>query len=238
LTSSFGFKVSALVKDYKENDYASVIYKMRGVETMSEVIPAKDDFVHDAQVKVVDGKTQEPVKDIRLNVSGKNGDNGKEYSDSKILDETGIAKFSLDKGTFKISFYSPTFPTNKYKLPGTVFFELSNPGTKVITINLEPVQTLQTKTCFAEVEILDADNKPVENIELQISSLAAAAGHPDYVSSVSNSQGIAVFKLNEGDYTVKFNASKLPAKYSLPDDFTISAKSDKTSRYTIRLTNR
>lgn len=238
LSSSFGFKVNALAKDIKENDYASVIYKMRGVETMSEVIPAKDDLVHDAQVKVIDAKTQEPVKDIRLSVTGKNSDNGKEYSDSKVLDESGMAKFNLDKGTFKLSFYIPTFPTDKYKLPGSVFFDLGTPGTKLITINLEPIQTTQTKTGFAEIEILDADNKPIEGIELQLTSAASTSGHPDYVSSVSNSQGIAVFKLNEDSYTVKFISSKLPAKYAVPADFTITIKPEKTSRYTIKLVNR
>lgn len=238
LSSTFGLRVNAIVKDYKENDYASVIYKMRGVQTMSEVIPAKDDLIHDAEIKVVDGKTQEPVKDIRLYVTGKNGDNGKEYSDSKVLDATGIAKFNLDKGTFKLTFYTPTFPSAKYKIPGSVFFELSTPGTKVITINLEPVQTVSTKTGFAEIEVLDSDNKPVEGVELQVTSEAEASGHPDTVSSVSNSQGIAVFKLNEDNYTVKFNSSKLPAKYNLPEDFTVSINADKTNRYTFRLTNR
>lgn len=238
LSSSFGIKVNTLAKDFNENDYASVIYKMRGVETISEVIPAKDDLVHDVQVKVVDAKTEEPVKDIRVNVTGKNGDNGKEYSDSQVLDKAGLAKFSLDKGTFKLSFYSPTFPAGKYKLPGSVFFELNTPGTKVITINLESVQTSQTKTGFAEIEILDPDNKPLGGIELQLSSEPSTTGHPDSVSSVSNSQGIAVFKLNEANYTVKFNTSKLPAKYTVPDDFTITIKPEKTSRYTIKLVER
>lgn len=236
LSSSFYVRLGYIVKDSKDNDFASVIYKMRGVETMSEVIPAKDAFIHDVQIKVVDGKTEEPIKGVRLSVTGKNEDNGKEYADSNILDGSGQAKFSLDKGVFKLMFYSPTFPTDKYKLPGPVFFELTTPGTKVLTVNLEAISGSQLKAGFAEVEILDTDNNPLQGVELQVASAIDAAGHPDYVSAVSNSQGIAVFKLNEGNYKVKFTPSKIPVKFSPPQEFTVDVKAEKTSRYTIRMT--
>lgn len=236
LSSSFYLRVDDIVKYAKDNDFASVFYKMRGVETMSEVIPAKDDFIHDVQIKVVDSKTDQPVKGLRVDISGKNDDNGKNYVDSKKLDDVGQAKFSLDKGFFRLMFYSPSFPSDKYKLPSPVFFQLDIPGTKVLTVSLEPVQQAQTKTGFAEIEILDENNKPLQGAELQVSSAVDAAGHPDSVSAISNSQGIAVFKVSEGSYKVKFNSSKLPVKYSLPDEFTVDVKADKTSRYTIRLT--
>jgi len=236
LSSSFYVRLGYIVKEYKDNDFASVIYKMRGVETMSEIIPAKDAFIHDVQIKVIDGKTEEPVKGVRLGVTGKNEDNGKEYADSNILDEFGQAKFNLDKGVFKLMFYSPTFPSDNYKLPGPVFFELTTPGTKVLTVNLEAITAPQSKAGFAEVEILDTDNKPLQGVELQVVSTIDATGHPDYVTAVSNNQGIAVFKLNEGDYSVKFAQSKIPVKFSLPQEFTVDVKAEKTSRYTIRMT--
>jgi len=236
LSSSFYLRADNIAKYAKDNDFASVFYKMRGVETMSEVIPAKDDFIHDVQIKVIDSKTEQPIKGLRLDITGKNEDNGKNYVDSKKLDDSGQAKFSLDKGFFRLMFHSTSFPADKYKLPGPVFFELNTPGTKVLTVSLEPVQQTQTKTGFAEVEILDEDNKPVQGAELQVTSTVDATGHPDSLSAISNSQGIAVFKVNEGSYKVKFNSSKLPAKFALPDEFTIDVKADKTSRYTIRLT--
>jgi hypothetical protein len=236
LSSSLYLRVDNIAKYAKDNDFASVFYKMRGVETMSEVIPAKDDFIHDVQIKVVDSKTEQPVKGLRVDISGKNDDNGKNYVDSKKLDDVGQAKFGLDKGFFRLMFYSPSFPSDKYKLPSPVFFQLDTPGTKVLTVSLEPVQQTQTKSGFAEIEILDEDNKPVQGAELQVSSTVDATGHPDMVSAVSNSQGIAVFKVGEGSYKVKFNSSKLPVKYTLPDEFAIDVKADKTSRYTIKLT--
>lgn len=235
LASSFFNRLVDIKKDYTAYEFGAIVSKMKGVSTVSKVIPAKDALIYDVVIKIVDGRTEKPVSDLSINISGKSENKDKDFDISEKIGKDGEIKLSLDEGNFRLVFNSRNFPSAKYKLPTPIFFDLEFPSTKVITINLEPIPEPIPKTGFAEIELLDSDNKPISNVEVQIVGEPQAQGHPNTISSISNTNGIAVFKLNEGSYKVKFNSTKLPSQYMVPSEFDITTKTEKVSRYTIKV---
>jgi len=139
------------------------------------------------------------------------------------------------KGTFHLAF-SPAEGSTDYILPSPFFYELKSVGTTMLTVNLSKNQALTQSTGITEIEVLDENNHPVEGIELYVDSeknspqhpeptpsadvLHSASsknpepsGNPDRFFSVTNEEGIAVFKLPSGIYNVKFSPDKLPKDY-------------------------
>lgn len=234
LSVAIGYQGVDIKKDFIANDFWAVITKMKGVATVTQVISAKDDAIYDVQLKVLDEKSSKPVANAEINIIGKSFSRKKDFNETKTTNEKGELKFTLDKGNYRLTFNQATFPA-QYTIPSPYFFELRAPGTKVISINLEPVPETKPKWGFAEIEVLDASNTPVPNLELAVLGIPFAPGYPDKVYSYTNSEGIAVFKLNEGTYKVNFTEGKLPQKYLLPSNLEVSINSSTLSRYTLRL---
>lgn len=234
LTVAIGYKGSDIRKDFVANDFVSVITKMKGVATVTQVVSAKDAAIYDVQLKVVDDKSDKPIANAEINIIGKSSGVIRDFNETKTTNEKGEARFSLDKGSFRLTFNTSSLPAH-YKVPSPYFFDLKAAGTKVITLSLEPVPEVKPKWGFAEIEVLDSNNKPVSNLELAVLGIPFAPGYPDKVFSYTNAEGIAVFKLNEGTYKVNFTESKLPAKYQLPPNLEITPTANLLSRYTLRL---
>ena len=121
-------------------------------------------------------------------------------------------------------------------LPSPFFFYLKSVGTTIITINLQKIsEASKQKLGIAEIEILDKDNLPVPNIEFSVQSPVFSHDSPDYIYSYTNSEGIAVFRLNEGEYKINFVEAKFPKNLKLPDPIDISISYNTLNRYTIKL---
>lgn len=231
---AIGYRVFDVRKDFIANDFLAVVTKMKGVATVTQVISAKDAAIYDVQLKVVDEKNGKPVENAEINIIGKSTGPKADFNETKPTNEKGEVKFSLDKGSFRLTFLPSSFPA-AYKMPAPYFFDLKAAGTKVITISLEDVPEVKPKWGFAEIEVLDEDNNPVPNLELAVLGIPFAPGYPDKVFAYTNAEGIAVFKLNEGSYKVNFTESKLPQKYHLPSNIEVTINSNTLSRYTLRL---
>jgi hypothetical protein len=233
--SSIVYKYDITKKSFDDNDLGVALSKLKNVNTVTEVIPAKKEAIYGLNIKLVDAKTKTPIADTQINISGKSSLLKKDFNNISATDSSGIAKFKLDKGTFRISFLQHNFPTG-YQLPSPFFFDLKSAGTTIITINLQTMpDDAKEKWGIAEIELLDKDNLPVPNIELSAQTPVYAPGFPDNIHSFTNSEGIAVFKLNEGNYNVNFVETKFPLTYKLPPSVEISISYNILNRYTIRL---
>lgn len=230
---TIGYKYNLLKKDFNENDFNTVMQKMKGVASVKEVIAAKDDAIYDVQIKLMDEKNNKPISDVQLYVVGKSASNNQDFNETALTDTSGSTKFSLSRGSFRISFNHSTFPA-QYVMPTPIFFDLKAAGTKIITINLESVSSRQ-KWGIIEVEVLDDENKPVPNLQLEVPFNVSAPGSPDLLRSYTNSEGIAVFKINEGIFKVEFTESKFPKKYLLPKSIDVVSTHNVVTRYTYRL---
>jgi hypothetical protein len=88
---------------------------------------------------------------------------------------------------------------------------------------------------IAEIEVLDKDNEPVPNLDLAVEGIVAAPGFPNNVLSITNSEGISVFKLNEGNFKVGFSETTFPEQYIVPSSIDVKVTANTVTRYTIRL---
>lgn len=219
-------------KDFQSNDFAVTIAKIKKPNTVTQVISAKDQTIYSLQVKCVDSKTSKTIENIQIRVSGTSNAKRKFFNNLGTTDITGSTKFSLDKGTFHLSFVSGSIPAD-YKIPSSFFFDLKNAGTTIITISLDPLEDL--KYGIAEIEVLDKNNEPVPGLQLKIEGTVSAPGNPDRLLSYTNSVGIAVFKTNEGKYEISFENTKFPDEYYLPHPLEVSVGSNTITRYSLRL---
>lgn len=231
------YKVHRLKEDFQSNDFATIISKIKRTDAVTQVISAKDETIYALQVKIIDRKTERPVPGIQVSVNGRSAASNKYYNETGVTDTAGAVKFNLDKGAFQLRFIPAGFPSG-YQIPSPYFFDLKAAGTMIITLVLDEVN--QENPGIAEIEVLDGDNKPVPGLELEIDKPAGAvvsnsSEQLDRIFSFTNSEGIAVFKLNKGIYSVKFSESKLPQKFHNPSPIDIEILPDSASRYTIRL---
>ncbi|ADU74116.1 hypothetical protein M972_111094 [Acetivibrio thermocellus AD2] len=255
--SLFCFELYSFKKEFESNNFSNLISRLTNSNSYTEVISAKDDTIYMLQIKLVDAKDNSPILGIQINVNGKTDNPEKYYNIAGETDETGTVKFTLGKGTFHLAF-SPAEGSTDYILPSPFFYELKSVGTTMLTVNLSKNQALTQSTGITEIEVLDENNHPVEGIELYVDSeknspqhpeptpsadvLHSASsknpepsGNPDRFFSVTNEEGIAVFKLPSGIYNVKFSPDKLPKDYKAPELFEINCSPNLTTRYTIRL---
>lgn len=233
--SSIAYKYDITRKAFEDNNFSIALSKLKTVNTVTEVIAAKNEAIYGLNIKVVDRKTKLPVPDIKINISGKSSLLKKEFNLISTTDSLGFAKFMLDKGTFRISFFQNNIPSD-YQVPSPFFFDLKSAGTTVITTNLQTIpENAKQKWGIAEIEVLDKNNLPVPDIELSAQTPVFAPGLPDYIFSYTNSEGIAVFKLNEGNYRINFVDTKLPFIYQLPSPIDINISYNLLNRYTVRL---
>lgn len=232
---AINYRYSAIKNDFQENDFNTVWLKMNGTASVKEVVAAKDAAIYDIDVRIVDEKSSSPIPNLRVYVYGKSASGKREFNESKLTDRTGSSKFSLDKGSFRIYFNPSSFPA-QYVMPTPFFLDIKAAGSKIVTISLESIQSKQ-KWGIVEIQVLDKDNKPVQGVELGILKDVNAPGNPDFLYSYTNSEGIAVFKLNEGSYKASFTESKLPKKYQMPQSMDVVSSANKVSRYTLQLVN-
>ncbi|MCX7923192.1 MAG: hypothetical protein N3B21_14465 [Clostridia bacterium] len=238
ILTAVGYKYVTIRKDFESNDFPTLLARLTNSNTVTQVIAAKNDAIYSLQVKLLDSKTSTPVKGVRINIAGDSAVSKKHFNEFTATSEDGIAKFVLDKGTFRLNFPSSSFPA-EYQLPAPFSFDLKSASTTIITINLETIdETYKQMWGIAEIEVLDKDNKPVPDVMLEIEGLVLAPGLPDKVLSYTNAEGIAVFKINEGNYKISFPESKLPKDYLPPSSFDISVSHDTVTRYTIRLSEK
>lgn len=244
-----GFNLYAFKSGYDYNNFSSVVSKLTNANTVTQVISAKDETIYTLQVKLKDSVTDDPVPNIKVSVSGQSKTPQKYYNLSEITDEEGVAKFILGKGKFHLSFTSPSSEIG-YSLPAPFFYEIKSAGITILTVNLEKSKPADG---IAEIEILNEENNPVKNIELYLNEELEIEPEQDWEPdedsssaetdtlkcySVTNSKGIAVFKLPQGKYNVGFSKSKFPEEYIIPENFEINIYSDYVTRYTIRIENK
>lgn len=246
-----GYNLHAFKSGYDSNSFSTVVSRLTNTNTVTQVISAKDDTIYTLQVKLVDSTTNQPIDNIQVSVAGKSKTPDKYFNIAGITDKNGSTKFSLGQGTFHLSF-SPVAFISDYNLPSPFFYELKTAGTTILTINLDKKEPTQPADGIGEIEVLDEYNMPVENIEVyledEIEVDSEQSSQPEDESSedssetkiakqysVTNKNGIAVFKLPQGTYTVGFSSSNFPDEYLLPETFEINLSPDYVTRYTIRI---
>jgi hypothetical protein len=235
IVSAIFIKINMIRADFEANDFNTALTKMRNAKTVTQVIAAQDEAVYTLHVKLVDKKDNTPVSNIKVNVYGKSVVQNKYLNETLFTDDTGTVKFTVDKGAFRINFVSEGFP-EQYQIPGDFYTDLKSPGTTIITVNLDgPKKPEPQDTGIAEIEVLDKDNKPVEGIEFTIEGIVNAPGFPNSIYSISNSEGIAVFKIAPGTYKANLVMDKFPKQYVIPVPIDASVTKDSVTRYTIRL---
>ena len=244
-----GFNLYAFKSGYESNSFSNVVSKLTNTNTVTQVISAKDDTIYTLQVKLKDAATDIPIPGIKISVAGQSKSPEKYYSTSGITDEDGCSKFILGQGTFHLSFTSPSF-SSEYTLPSPFFYEIKSAGITILTVNMEKSKPADG---VAEIEVLDEENLPIKNLELYLAeeikleteqdseqdhdSLVSPSPKTAKYFSVTNNDGIAVFKLPPGKYYAEFSKSKFPDDYVLPEMFEMNISSDYVTRYTIRISN-
>jgi hypothetical protein len=226
------YNILAINRDFKSNGFTSVIAKIRKPNAVTQVILAKNEAIYSVQVKVVDSINNIPLTGVQLNINGRSSSSDEWFNEAGITDDAGIAKFKLDKGTFYLSFVPASFPA-EYQLPSPFFFDIKTAGTTLVTVSLNK---MTDNPGIVEIQVLDADNNPAAGIEMRIdTSQTCFAEMPDRMFSVTNSEGIAVFKLNQGSYTVNFKENQFWEKHRSPSPLKVEAVPDSVSRYTVKL---
>ncbi len=228
------YRSNIIKNDFNTNNFSLAISKMKNANTVTQVISAKDEAIYTLQVKLCDSESGEPVTGIRMNVGGKSSLPENYYNLVSTADDTGTARFTLGKGAFRISFIPESF-TSEYVIPAPIYCDLKSAGTTIITVELEHVQKNPEEDGIAEIEVLAADNVPITGLQLMVEGVASAPGYPDSIFSYTNSEGIAVFKLPEGSYKIRFAESKFPEDCAVPPPLDIEVMSGSVSRYTIRM---
>ncbi|MCX7841868.1 MAG: hypothetical protein N2489_02180 [Clostridia bacterium] len=234
LALTLSIRIYSISKDFKSNNYISVLQKINSSK-YTAVISAKDDTIYSLEVRLVDSKDGVPVTNAPVNVSGKSDLLKKEFDKTEYTDSKGVAKYILDRGTFRLSFLPSSFPSS-YQPPSPFFYELKTAGTTLLTVKVDKSpEKAMDKWGIAEIEVLDKDNNPIQGIQFTVDYPVFAHGDPDAVYSYSNQDGIAVFKLNEGVYTISATGLNFPNEYQLPSSIRVEIKQSSISRYTIRL---
>lgn len=250
IVSGMCFNLYAFKSGYESNSFSSVVSKLTNTNTVTQVISAKDASIYTFQAKLVDTKTGQPIPNIQVNAVGESKLPKKYFNVSQTTDEDGSVKFRLGEGKFHLSFSSPKFSSD-YNLPSPFFYELKTAGTTILTVNLDKQEIIKPADGIGEIEVLDENNMPVENSEFYLEEKIDL--EPEKISeqtdaskvssdtktvkfySVTNQEGIAVFKLPPGNYKTGVTSSKFPEGYILPQSFEMSISSDYVTRYTIRL---
>ena len=254
--SIFGlaYNVHSFKKDFNANNFSNIVSKYTNYNSATEVVSAKNETIYTLQINLVDSDTNDPVENIEIKVDGKTETGDRHYNLSKVTDHEGTAKFHLGKGTFYIDFSSTQLSDN-YIMPSPFYFDLTSVGTTIITINLDKYNEMENYG-IVEIEILDENNEPFEGIEVFIENLKTNKNlegehknsleppdenclepgtEPDRYFSITNLDGIAVFKMEEGTYKADFSEDKFPQEYIVPEPFSIKILPGIVSRYTIKL---
>lgn len=246
-----GYNTYSFKKDFNANNFSNIVSKYTNSNSVTEVVAAKNETIYTLQVNLVDSDTNDPVQNIQIKVDGKTEVSNRHYNLSETTDNEGIAKFHLGKGTFYIDFLASS-PSDNHILPSPFYFDLTSVGTTIITINLDKYNDVESYG-IVEIEILDDNNEPFKGVEVFIENLQqlhkTESGDvtmqqldavnsddlPDKYHSITNSDGIAVFKIDEGTYKTEFSENNFHQEYIIPEPFSIKVLPGIVSRYTIKL---
>ncbi len=236
LVCAFFINAEAMREDFHSKDLDAALERLRGANAYTAVVAARDEIIYSAEVRTVDKESGDPVQGLHMLLDGQLTDNGgKAYSERGISDEEGKAKFNLLKGSFKLGFDPYQFPED-YKIPDPYQFDINTAGTTIITVNLEKNEG--KKPGIAELLVLGSGNKPVESLELTAEEYVQEgqeSSAPGKVYSFTNQEGIAVFKLPEGRYTVSFTDTAFPAQYLPPVPLELDVTAGATVNYSLKL---
>ncbi len=72
-----------------------------------------------------------------------------------------------------------------------------------------------------EVQILDANNNPIPNVEVDLWTLEDQNGPPSAGYKTTNSEGKVTFKIPQGDYLIGFNGYKFPEEFIFPEKISV-----------------
>lgn len=256
VVSLFGlaYNTHSFKKDFDANNFLNIVSKYTNSNSTTEVVSAKNETIYTLQINLVDSDTNDPVENIEIKVDGKTETGGKFHNLSKITDNEGTAKFHLGKGTFYIDF-TPTLLVDNYIIPSPFYFDLTTVGTTIITVNLDKYIEVEDHGII-EIEILDENNEPFVGVEIFIEILESIekletedknnsdtldknslelGDEPNRYFSITNLDGIAIFKMEQGVYKTEFSEDKFPQEYIVPKSFSIKALPGIVSRYTIKL---
>lgn len=230
LTGALAVKAEAMKGDFHSKDLGAALERLRGVNPYTKIIAARDGIIYSVEVRTVERDSGQPVQGLEMFLDG-SPDGGNAYSESGASDSLGKTRFYISKGSFKLEFDPSKFPEN-YKIPAPYPFEIKMAGTTIITVSLEKAEA--KKPGIAELLILGAGNKPLENLEL------VAEGEGDGIPagktfSFTNRDGIAVFQLPEGRYRISFPEASFPGQYIPPAPFEIETASGETADYSLKL---
>ena len=225
-------KAGAVRSEFLSNDLTTAVDRMKGITAFSTVVYAQDAALYTLEIRMTDRATGLPVPGIQTTVTGKSAVDDKNYRESLTSDMEGKSNINLDIGSFKLSFDSTSFPED-YKTPPPYMFEISTAGTTVITISLEKVE--KSEPGIIEIQVLDKDNKPVKDLDLSLETGDDQAEAAGKAYSLTNAEGVAVFRVEEGNYSVVFMENGFPADYLIPEPIEVNPEPEKTIRYSIKL---
>lgn len=229
----------ALFVKFRDEGLSFVLHELRG-NTSIRVIPAYNSGVYSLCIKVVDKKSR-PIKNVGLVVEDQTPSRVKSTNMQDTTDDTGIAKFNVDKGIYKISLDSLSFPDG-YEISQPFITQVKIPGITEVTININDAHNSDdTALGIIELEILDESNVPVEGVELYISKvrpLSIAAYDSDSTNySITNPYGIAVFHVSQGRYEIGFSDEVAQNYSKIPKPFKVNINKSGTLKYTFKLTS-
>lgn len=138
LVCAFIFNVEAMKGDFHSKDLGAALERLRGADSYTAVIAARDEIVYSVEVRAVDKQSGTPIQGLHILLSGSLSDNGKIYSESGTTDESGNLRFDLQKGSFELEFDRLNFPES-YNIPASYQFDIKTPGTTIITVALDKV---------------------------------------------------------------------------------------------------
>ncbi len=227
----FSFSIYAASQELKSDDLSEIIEKLRHRNTQIKIIPAENSNIFALLLKVVDRDSGKPVEGIEISISGKSKEQYKVFNEQINYNNNGY-KIILDRGTFRCSFINND-AMDKYYLPSPFYFDIKQSGTTIITVYLDKKVI---DPGIIEVEVLDENYEPVEGIKLKLNN--EESDNSDSLPvfhTVTNSEGIGVFKVNKGIYDLDFVDMGTAQEYELPSPFTAAIKSGQKDRYTISL---
>lgn len=226
----FGLTVYAAGKSITSGNLSDIVHKLAYKDTQKiRVIPAENSTIYAFSLRVVERETGLPVTGIEVQVAGESWEKDRFFNEQGTTNEDGT-KLILAKGTFRCSFIQNE-AIEEFYMPSPFYFELKESGTTIITVYLD---RKVNKPGIIELEVLDGDYNPIEGAIIKLNgSTLESEGQAFY--SVTNADGIAVFRMMEGVYELEFAASEAVNSYKLPLPFNVESISFQTNRYTVCL---
>lgn len=234
------FNTGMLVMELRNETLPFAFQELRG-NTSTRVIAANNSSVHSLHVKVVDKKSR-PLKMVGVIATGQTPSCEDTTTKQDKTSDEGTAKFNVDKGIYEISFDSLSFPEN-YEIPQPFVTEVKIPGITEVTVTINEKQNGHTSDFgIIEVQILNENNRPIEGVKLYANKLYAQSDITDYsddiIYSISNPDGIAVFRVSSGNYELGFSIEIDQNYIKIPKPFNVKIVEPKTLKYTLKLTSK